>query len=65
VKNRRAEILSSADQIASALRDTAESPPGELPGASVLQTAYQQLAARFDTSYGGFGGAPKFRFHTI
>ena len=57
---RKAEVLSSADQIISVMQKQAgEASPGELSG-SALSDAYEQLAQRFDNRYGGFGTAPKF-----
>ncbi len=54
------EILNSADQIVAGLRSLTAEAGGENPGSSILTTAYQQLASRFDATYGGFGNAPKF-----
>ena len=59
-KNERAMLLSSAEEVASALRR----PPPEVPGLrleeATIKAAYQGLVARFDAANGGFGGAPKF-----
>jgi len=57
---RRDEVLNSANQIISALQQTAESTQGEELGLPILKAAYEQIARRFDRSYGGFGNAPKF-----
>jgi len=56
----RNEVLNSANQISSSLEQTAKYLPAELLNKSTLKTVYHQLAQRFDTQYGGFGGAPKF-----
>jgi len=59
-KNRRNEILESADEITGLLRQTSKSAPGiELDG-SILKVAYRELKGGFDNSYGGFERAPKF-----
>jgi len=56
----RAKIDSSAEEITSILANMSNPVPGEELGAAVLETAYRQLAGRFDASYGGFGNQPKF-----
>jgi uncharacterized protein YyaL (SSP411 family) len=65
-EEKKEEVLTSAEQIISALDQiTSESPgsqkslTGEL-GESTLKTAYEHLAHMFDEQYGGFGTAPKF-----
>jgi len=63
---RREEIESSGADIARKLAEAAETPAGGGRGpatrldAGLLDTAADQLAARFDPRHGGFGGAPKF-----
>lgn len=57
---RRADVLSSASQIASALQRTSPDAPSEELGEPVLHLAYQQLAGQFNEQHGGFGSAPKF-----
>ena len=58
------EIEKQADQILAQLRQftTTPAPVGgkEVPGLSLIQAGYQQLASRFDAEHGGFGDAPKF-----
>jgi len=57
---RQSDILNSASQITDALIKASPVFSGQEPGESVLQLAYDQLTARYDNEYGGFGGAPKF-----
>jgi len=60
---RRDELLSSAKQIADALRDMereAPGTPGTELGEDTLKQAYEQLSRSFDAHFGGFGTAPKF-----
>ena len=60
-KQRRGEIIQSADQITAGLQQIAGSL-GESAdlGENALHTAFEHLYQRFDESYGGFGSAPKF-----
>jgi uncharacterized protein YyaL (SSP411 family) len=61
-RNRREELAGQAEQLADAikLRTTAAmGERGEL-GPSILEGGYSQLRAMFDSTYGGFGRAPKF-----
>ncbi|MBL7498599.1 thioredoxin domain-containing protein [Frankia sp. CNm7] len=64
--SRREEIESSGAEIARKLAEAAEMPVGGGRGpavrlsATLLDTAVEELAARFDPRHGGFGGAPKF-----
>ena len=58
-KNKRNEILESADQITNYLKQDNSHEQGELDE-SILEKAYQQLNARFDPVQGGFGTSPKF-----
>lgn len=55
------EILASAEQIIQTLNQTltAEAAHGTVTR-DVLHTAFNQAAAAFDASHGGFGNAPKF-----
>jgi uncharacterized protein YyaL (SSP411 family) len=59
-QEKRGDLTASADEIASALQKSLESPGTIHPDASFLQAGYEELAARFDEAYGGFGSAPKF-----
>jgi len=57
---RRDQILNSADQIAAAVQQASSDLPGGEHDESTLQTAYEELAQRFDERHAGFGSAPKF-----
>ena len=58
---RRAELLSSADQTTSTLKQmAAKAAPDDPLNAAILDQAFRDLSARFDSQHGGFGSAPKF-----
>jgi uncharacterized protein YyaL (SSP411 family) len=57
---KRDEVLNSANQIYSSLEQTSKNLPAEVLDESTLKRAYDQLAQRFDSQFGGFGGEPKF-----
>ena len=60
-KTRHGDVLSSAEQVTTALQQVSkESSAGEPPGKTACRAAYEALAGQFDESHGGFGGAPKF-----
>jgi len=59
-KTKRQEAVESATQIAKSLQSMGSAPAGALPDLSTIQAAVQQLRARFDEKYGGFGRVPKF-----
>jgi len=59
-KSRRAELLSSTEGILSALTKAPEARSGGRLTLAVLDQAASQLAAQFDSEFGGFGSAPKF-----
>jgi uncharacterized protein YyaL (SSP411 family) len=59
-RTQREQVLQSASKIMLALRQVPDSSPGQVPGKEVLDSAYQQLAERFDPVQGGFSQAPKF-----
>ena len=59
-KEKRTDLIASADEIAAALRKTPGSPTELEPDRSLLQEGYEELAVRFDEVNGGFGSAPKF-----
>lgn len=59
-KTRREEVVQSAAKVISALKQIPDDSPGDTPGKDALETAYEQLAQRFDPHRGGFGQAPKF-----
>jgi len=58
--NRHKDVLDSAEKMTAALQSVEKEKPGEPLDAGVLDKAYQELAQRFDKTYGGFSGAPKF-----
>ena len=63
-ETRRSEVLGSANDITEGLstvakRTLSEATPEAL-GDSALSLTYEQLSARYDEQYGGFGDAPKF-----
>ena len=58
------KIAAQGKQLAQALEARAAFAPAEgLPGRELLETATAGLVAGFDSTYGGFGGAPKFPPH--
>ena len=60
-QQRPQDIQRSADQIRQMLRQAELlQPASEALTPQVLDRAYQELEARFDTRYAGFGQAPKF-----
>jgi uncharacterized protein YyaL (SSP411 family) len=59
-KNRREDVMKSAEQITSELARATGGAPGTKPTAATLDLCYEQLAARYDPQLGGFGRAPKF-----
>lgn len=59
----REEVLNSAEQIASALKQSSQASKGSLQDEldeTTMNIAYQQLSKSFDTVHGGFGRSPKF-----
>ena len=64
-RTKRADILSSSQQLTRAIQESARTGSSTQLTAGVLEQATEQLAQQFDATYGGFGGAPKFpRSHT-
>ncbi|MFQ5895668.1 MAG: thioredoxin domain-containing protein [Nitrospinota bacterium] len=60
-RENRGQVEASASQLTEALRQTGRAfPSRELLTADLLEGAFLDLAGRFDTRDGGFGGAPKF-----
>jgi uncharacterized protein YyaL (SSP411 family) len=59
-KNRRPELLSSAEKVLTALGEVSSAPEHVKISTSILDLAYSQLSGQFDNEYGGFGQAPKF-----
>ncbi|MDH5167714.1 DUF255 domain-containing protein, partial [Microbacterium sp. RD02] len=57
---RRAQAEESADAVTAALAEAAQATPSTLPDTAALAEAARGLAAREDSEFGGFGGAPKF-----
>jgi len=57
---RREEILSAAPRTRQQLAGPQLKPSEEILSPAVLDEAERSLAAQFDRTYGGFGGAPKF-----
>jgi uncharacterized protein len=64
---RHDEVVGSASEIAkhlvAATTASAAAPAGGLDGARASKAAAADLAKRFDPTWGGFGGAPKFPPH--
>jgi uncharacterized protein YyaL (SSP411 family) len=58
-QDRREELLESADSITNHLAELNTTSAGELQH-EVFQAAFDQLNARYDALYGGFGPPPKF-----
>ncbi|HKV07794.1 MAG TPA: thioredoxin domain-containing protein, partial [Thermoanaerobaculia bacterium] len=62
-RTRRADVEEQAEEMAKAMGRFLEErskPADEPPRASVARQALESLARRFDPTWGGFGGAPKF-----
>ncbi|MBX7150706.1 thioredoxin domain-containing protein [bacterium] len=59
-KERRDDVVSSADQITQLLRNMPSETSDENLDESVFDTAFDQFSQQFDTHHGGFGNAPKF-----
>jgi len=57
---RREQAIESADAVTEALVSAASATPSPLPSTAGLAAAAATIAAREDSSFGGFGGAPKF-----
>jgi uncharacterized protein YyaL (SSP411 family) len=54
------ELLIAADRVRSTLETPESSFRADKISPNLLEKAYAQLAAQFDSENGGFGGAPKF-----
>ena len=59
-RDRREELLASAEQVVAGLRQESGAAPAKDLDEVILETGFDQLLARFDPEYGGFGQAPKF-----
>jgi len=65
-RTKRAEILTSAEQMVDALKKMRPDSSGPELTEKVVRTAAGSLADRFDANHGGFGAAPKFpTSHTL
>ena len=55
------DVRQNVEALGNAIRRTAQIEPAtDLPGIPDLNRALEQLAASFDSTWGGFGAAPKF-----
>jgi uncharacterized protein YyaL (SSP411 family) len=59
-ETRHGDVLQSAARITEALQHIEKEEHGEELNREVLDRAFQELAKRFDQTYGGFSNAPKF-----
>ena len=59
-KNRKDEVLHSANDITAAIQKNSSGNPGVSLDASILDTAFTMFKSQFDNRYAGFGDAPKF-----
>jgi uncharacterized protein YyaL (SSP411 family) len=59
-RDRRSEIETNAEQIASALVARPEGHSDNAPGPNTIRIAAQQIMRNADHAHGGFGNAPKF-----
>jgi uncharacterized protein YyaL (SSP411 family) len=61
-KNRREEVEKAASSLADALKRDFLNIGGSIDSlnADLLDAAFKQIAGGFDSTHGGFGGAPKF-----
>jgi uncharacterized protein YyaL (SSP411 family) len=64
-RERRGEVESTSTAIAEALGASGSRTPGTLPGDVGFSRIVTGLAAHEDTTFGGFGGAPKFPVGTV
>jgi uncharacterized protein YyaL (SSP411 family) len=58
--NQREDVARTTASVMAAIEHLSQTVPGEIPGEALLAEAREGLAAGFDRTYGGFGGAPKF-----
>jgi uncharacterized protein YyaL (SSP411 family) len=61
-REKREGILKSASQVTTALQGFVNAEPGSkfVLQESILHNTYEQIAASYDATHGGFGPAPKF-----
>ncbi len=65
-KTKREELVQSSKELVQGFRQQHLTDTTGTLGKETLETAYQHLRGAFDSSYGGFGPAPKFpHSHTI
>jgi uncharacterized protein len=58
--NKREDILNSSNEITEALRNSSLINGSQNLDEKIFEKAFAQLEGRFDSTYGGFGNAPKF-----
>ena len=56
----REKLLTGAQSVVDFLKQNSTVPAGTALTEATLNTAFQQLSSRYDSTYGGFGQAPKF-----
>ncbi|MBI4584089.1 MAG: thioredoxin domain-containing protein [Planctomycetes bacterium] len=60
-RTQRGKVAEVSEELAGRLRQLGLAVEGrELPGPGALEAAFQHLGQVFDSTFGGFGGAPKF-----
>lgn len=59
-KNRRQEVLNSADEITNSINKISIKKSYEEIDENILNKAFEEFLRRFDKQFGGFGNAPKF-----
>lgn len=59
-KNRRQEVLNSADEITNSINKISVKKSEEEIDKNILNKAFEEFLRRFDKQFGGFGNAPKF-----
>jgi uncharacterized protein YyaL (SSP411 family) len=59
-ETRQPELEAAAAEITAHLGRTFEYKPGRMPGADLLDRAFDEIRSRYDARHGGFEPAPKF-----
>ena len=59
-REQRESLVSDAGRVADALGRSMNADASTVDGPNVIRRAFQELAARYDTTFGGFGARPKF-----
>ena len=59
-RDNRDSVLTDSERVAKALASAVVPEAGDELGLETLRDAYRGFAASFDSTYGGFGGRPKF-----